>query len=781
MMTYRMAAGQQKKRLTSSNLHDQYRGKKKKKLDSSDYMVNLRSHVALEWDDCQKRTVAKKEQVGIMWTDLAPFVDSVPESRRGVADIIYLPQEIFGLENLTEVLSYEVWATCLSESERKLLMQFLPNGAGTEQAVHSLLKGENHHFGNPYLKWSASLCSGNLHPDALRRMERQLKSNKRAYYVELNEYHTGTLEILKRWKKKWLSCKDPEKLWSDGSSKQKQGSLTVSAEKTKVLKSCKREVPQKIIRNGDITKYMSYIKITKTQHELVKTIKHSGDGIQSKLLTRVLGDIDNFHIQPYEIFLEEEKKRLHDHWLQVATKDLPASFERIKERKLWKEQLRKSVELELADKNISIAEKGVKGEKIETTTQQPEQDGDYENSHSPDVLEQEDLKVADGTNKSIDNHPLEHTASPNSNQEPSPVVVDQEEAGQDTVVPADNSPSLSESLGEPITGEDVMEPKDPVTSVNDTWQSVGVQDSYYHLPENHMYTHAADLSLKQPQLSEECPARMIDLERDIIDQEVDGAVSSAFNMNNGASLFCSFSNQERNELLTSFPKEPRIHSPYSHEHLNGVKQPGSGLQFLMANNRFPESTQFPQHFQDQQQLLEQRQVRGNDLYLQQIMNNNMYSSGRYPSQSNFTTVEQQNFPVSHSSANGSYNWQPQENRAHNNWSGIESASSVAPCLQDSGNADGSLFSVLSECNKVSSRMQHENTNSDQYTEARNFASGSTPSAENMYGYAHHLNNISSHEAPVTPSLSSIPWMSLPHQNPGMPGSMGRQYPRPWKR
>lgn len=59
-------------------------------------------------------------------------------------------------------------------------------------------------------------------------------------------------------------------------------------------------------------------QISRTQLELVKNIKHSGDGIQSKLLTRVLGDIENFHIQPYDSFLDEEKNRLHKHWSVIA-------------------------------------------------------------------------------------------------------------------------------------------------------------------------------------------------------------------------------------------------------------------------------------------------------------------------------------------------------------------------------------------------------------------------------------------------------------------------------
>ncbi|RRT71556.1 hypothetical protein B296_00007941 [Ensete ventricosum] len=152
-----MAAGQQKKRLTSSNFHEQYKGKKKKKLDSSDYILNLRCRVDLAWDDHQRRVVAKKEQISLSWPDIAPFLDSVSQSHTGLADVVSVPIEIFSLDNLTDVLSYEVWATCLSESERKLLTQFLPSVKGAEQVVHSLLKGENHHFGNPSLKWQVEI------------------------------------------------------------------------------------------------------------------------------------------------------------------------------------------------------------------------------------------------------------------------------------------------------------------------------------------------------------------------------------------------------------------------------------------------------------------------------------------------------------------------------------------------------------------------------------------------------------------------------------------------
>lgn len=125
-----------------------------------------------------------------------------------------------------------MWSSCLSESDRKLLSQFLPSGISTSQAVRSLLKGENLHFGNQFTKWqailnniyyfvhvlaflqnlsllsiftnyifkhvlidtrSASVCCGNMHPDAVRQNEKQFLSDKKAYYVELNNYHSRFL------------------------------------------------------------------------------------------------------------------------------------------------------------------------------------------------------------------------------------------------------------------------------------------------------------------------------------------------------------------------------------------------------------------------------------------------------------------------------------------------------------------------------------------------------------------------------------------------------------
>lgn len=105
-----MAAGQQKKRLISSSLHERYRGKKKMMDASSDYVLNLRSQIYLEWNDHLKKAVAKREQIGITLTDVAPFFLSLPRGSTGLADVFCIPREIYSLDNLMEVLSYEVTA-----------------------------------------------------------------------------------------------------------------------------------------------------------------------------------------------------------------------------------------------------------------------------------------------------------------------------------------------------------------------------------------------------------------------------------------------------------------------------------------------------------------------------------------------------------------------------------------------------------------------------------------------------------------------------------------------
>ncbi|NP_001350557.1 uncharacterized protein LOC4343162 [Oryza sativa Japonica Group] len=349
-MTCRMAAGKQKKRIIRSTNSDQNRTWKKSKVESSNCHISLKSQIALKWDDYQKRVVPQKEQVGILWSDLAPFIDSRQKHDSGLADVTYIPPETFSLENLRSVLSYKVWDTCLTEADRKFLIQFLPTEIDAEENVHLLLKGQNYHFGNPSLSWSSSLCYGDTHPDALLNKEKQIRADEKAYRVNLNNYHSNMVESLKKWKKRWLSSDDPEIMFRDNNlAKHKQGDT-----RPKVTSS---EMPLKVAQSSDVSKFMSYIEISRTQHNLVKSMKQSGDGIKTKHLTRVIGNLDKFHVKPYGTLIDDEQRRLREHWLNISCNDIPAAFEVLKNNRVTTEKLRNLLGLELGEKNVSIMRK----------------------------------------------------------------------------------------------------------------------------------------------------------------------------------------------------------------------------------------------------------------------------------------------------------------------------------------------------------------------------------------------------------------------------------------
>ncbi|KAI4350427.1 hypothetical protein L6164_004884 [Bauhinia variegata] len=419
-----MAADQRRKRLNGASIvgygsRDQHRARGKN-LGALQNDLNMKSHIFVEWDDSQKRVVAKREQVGISWRQMKPFVNFVPNGHSVLADVFSAPQEIFDLDDLSEVLSYEVWKTHLSENERNMLMHFLPWGLEPNQVVQELLAGNNFHFGSPFLIWGASLCSGDFHPDTIVSWEQRLKSKKRAYYAELHNYHNDMIGYLMKVKERWESCRDPEKeivqkMWrSKNEVEEKMFSnvkesrvydhdeyVTATSDSSSWAaeeKACSSDnqissgrkgeklqkrvlekgsvkgkprnfmiasvdmisvgaTPQKgdkvlkrNIHSSDGDKYMSCIMISKKQHELVKSMKQSGKSIQSRSLNRVLGNLDNIHVQPYEVFIKEEQKKLHEHWLQVVNKDLPSACINRSERQMERQALLNSLVVEMKDK-----------------------------------------------------------------------------------------------------------------------------------------------------------------------------------------------------------------------------------------------------------------------------------------------------------------------------------------------------------------------------------------------------------------------------------------------
>ncbi|XVF59940.1 hypothetical protein PTKIN_Ptkin08bG0001900 [Pterospermum kingtungense] len=79
-------------------------------------------------------------------------------------------------------------------------------------------------------------------------------------------------------------------------------------------------------------------------------MKQSGRNIQSRSLNRVLGDIDSLCAQPYEVFMEKERRKLHAHWLSLVNEDLPTSYANWRQMQLQKWEITKSLEKDIKEK-----------------------------------------------------------------------------------------------------------------------------------------------------------------------------------------------------------------------------------------------------------------------------------------------------------------------------------------------------------------------------------------------------------------------------------------------
>ncbi|KAK4803041.1 hypothetical protein SAY86_001244 [Trapa natans] len=417
-----MAADQRRKGLNGdvadASLRDKSRGKKKQMGSVESNGFRVKPHASLEWDASRRRVIARREQIGLSWRKLRRFAEPLPLGHKILADAFDVPLELFELENLGGVLSYEVWQTCLSERERRFLAQFLPRETEPQQTVKQLLAGENFHFGNPFLDWEASLQSGSLHPDTVIHWEQSLKSEKRAYYFELHKYHNDMVGSLLKMKERWQSSSDLEKEYNqkmmrprkvkekkfssvdpsefqeldDSFAGTSKSSSLDAEEKTSYsdeqIDSFKNtgQLHKKITKKGSIkhnsgnhsasdnalvyeaksikgvrlkkrnivyndgTQYMSCVKISKQQHELAKSMEKSGSSIQP----RSLGNLSNLHIQPYEVFVEEQEKKLHDHWLRMANHDLPLAYGIWNDVHSQRRQMMRLLEQELLEKNYSL-------------------------------------------------------------------------------------------------------------------------------------------------------------------------------------------------------------------------------------------------------------------------------------------------------------------------------------------------------------------------------------------------------------------------------------------
>ncbi|KAG2633550.1 hypothetical protein PVAP13_2NG263400 [Panicum virgatum] len=180
------------------------------------------------------------------------------------------------------------------------------------------------------------------------------------------------VDTLKKWRKRWLSGGDMETLFRDNPGNQKQVVMQ--------LKATKGVMPMKVAQRIDVSKFMSYIKVSRTQLNHIKRLKQSGDGIQTKHVSRVIGGLDKSHVKPYGALLEDEQRRLNEHWLNMSCNDIPSAFEVLKDRKVQVEKSRKLLSLELEEKNVSVSRKA---EQLTDIMKELGQPGASENDGTP--------------------------------------------------------------------------------------------------------------------------------------------------------------------------------------------------------------------------------------------------------------------------------------------------------------------------------------------------------------------------------------------------------------
>ncbi|XWS32578.1 hypothetical protein CRYUN_Cryun22dG0001500 [Craigia yunnanensis] len=875
-----MAADQRRKRLNGASIaghnpRDQYRTKKKK-LESLQNDLNTKSCISLEWDGNQKKVVAKREQIGLSRRHLRPFTDSTIHYHRVLADVLTLPHEIFDLQNLTEVLSYEVWQTHLSENERNLLMQFLPTGTDKEQVLQALLAGDNFHFENPFLKWGTSLCLGHLHPDEVIQEQQHLKAEKKKYYSELQDYHNDILEYLQKLKEKWESCKDPEqeivqKLWrsrrvgekrvfshsnesrlgnieqdvtatsessswvadekacssdNQNSSVVKDGelqrriyeksfikdkgrivltasddALTVEAKSRKGDKIHKRNIQQ-----SDGAKYMSYFKISKKQHELIKNMKRSGRSIQSRSLNQVLGDIDSLHVQPYEVFMEEEQRKLHEHWMRLVKEDLSAAYASRRKIQLQKGQIAKSLEQDMNEKLNPALE----DEEEDTGKLQDQEVNVGINLAVLDVEKEdpgkllEDQKDTEATDSDSSMEEEESVLALPQNQSPQQISSidsgymcnreDMESENNENLSKSDVASSdVSEHSENVNTADATVNQEVPVSSAENVWPAGSMPHSYHGSTAGLEYTSASGLPLTH-QANEGQQNQMIDLESNL-HEESTGKVLLHGHSEDGS--FSSYTNQDRNELLQSFFKDQGMFS-----YLSEQKQ--TGLDFQPPKNVLTEDGHFNGQFQEQLHSslpLEEGQKRQNEVYMQQNISEDIYSDrDRYlpPRQEHLPSGNMQDWavnpahvstPFQHELNSGellSQNWFTGEHQVQvrGGWAGSDSFSGPSQSIASGSNADQSLFSVLSQCNQLRSSSPYASMGStEQFIPQRNngMVRGGTSGiiGNSLQQAANPLDYLGGPDATTSLMADDMGWISLQHQNPALHDPMGKPYLRSW--
>lgn len=847
--------------LVCSTSQEQINGKTKK-FKISPHDLNVRPSISLVWDGKGRSVVPKREQIGISRRQLMPYIDPSPHGHSILADVCSLPREIFEVENVSSILSYEVWQNYLSEKERSLLSEFLPKVAEPETIVRELLAGDNFHFGNPVQKWGCSLSSGDLHPDNVITKEQALKAGKKAYYNGLEKYHSTMIGNLHTLKEKWDHSKDPEvevvqDMWrsrkhaqssmptsedracypeenlaatpescswgnSDkaySSDNQNSGMLhgellkskgfvnrtpdTSSSGAKEVARQRKVDTVQKRnIQHGNGSKYMSYVKISKEQHERVKnSMKNIGNSIKPKFLSNVIGSFDTLNVQPFERFEEEERTKLHQCWLKVATIDVPEGFANMRKHQSQIQQilLLLNTEMEQKLKHEEVAPDEEKGYSCEKSIEQSDDDGDE--TQLPTMvkaMEQENpnpLLVEQISNDDESMHDM--TPEPETEDDEHHGICsdqDEKEIKNDYIyvepTPIDPNTIEHEGVHSHVLVQDHIDQRTPIASSHDLLPSSSgdvwpggdnVHGSYYH-----HHPTSTNSSYNNPPSGQDLllPQFMHDQGVGIMDPGED--MLSRRRPQDPPFFASSFPTEDRNELLQSFYKGQNSNvMPYH----NQPKHPGLELQ--PGNNLLMQATQFPRHLKEHHphQVHDPSSLPMDQHNIPEAV----YANPRYSMHhlSGADSSQAQNWFSS--SAENNNVWPSSSSSYHSSFSnGNHNINS-----HNHNSSDQTLFSVLSECNELRPPIASYGSSMVHHTDPRLLNIGNyngivgggamMPSSSSGYlqpsvnnnpiGYfgGHEVSSGNNNNGKMN---SNLGWIGMPQQNPE---SMGKQQPylRSW--
>ncbi|XP_048233797.1 uncharacterized protein LOC8273091 isoform X4 [Ricinus communis] len=808
-----MVADHRRKRLNGVSIAgcsswEQYKTKKKK-LESPKNELNTKSHISLEWDGNKRRVVAKREQIGLRQKDLREFVDPSPQCHSFLADVLAIPQEIFEVDNLTEILSYEVWKTHLSESERKYLMQFLPRGSDGDKVVQALLTGDNFHFGNPYLKWGASVCSGKLHPDAVVHQEQCIKADKKAYYSEIQNYHNeyarhNMIRYLQKLKETWESSKDPEKevlqkLWRSRRDVDKQNfshanesrfhdpeeTSAATSESCSLVaeeKACSSDNQNSSITKGGEVQRRIYEKRFIEEKRRKPSVSSDdarfkrGEKLQKHNIHHTDGVKYMSYLKDEEDFSEETV--CEDENDQGARKHEPLleDEDKFNDDAVFEDQF---------DQDLRKHESSAEDEEKEShgTTSLEDQNDEIRNQDS--YVEDNE---GSGSGTSQYQSP-QHISSFSGNNDLNPVHTVPENDHM-ACKSDDTSPNASEYSGNANAADASINPGIPISAGRDLWPAVSMPHTlhtFYDSSINHEYGSTGELSLPHP-INEAQRPQLIDLESDVHEQDTR---KNLLQRQPDVGSFSSYPNQDRSGLLQSLFKGQDM-LPYHSE------QKQTGLDFQLPQNMLIEDGNFNGHLQRQLQPslpLEQGQRRHGENYMQQPMSEDMYSEGgaySIPRQGHEPPVNLQDWPVNpvrmsaglqpqlNNDALLNQNWYSGEHQVRGGWNSTDGAS--VPGQRMGSNTDQSLYSVLSQYNQL--RMSNHSNSmgpTEQFMLPRNYGMESGVSSRintSLPQAALSMDYINGRDTTSSLMSDDMGWVTLP-QNPALHDPVGKSYLRSW--